>query len=164
MVDAEVHVGSWRAAYRGLLPDAYLARLDPVGRAKRYSFADQGPEVPLTAVAVAGGMICGFATVGSARDADAEDAGELYAIYVDPPWWGRGVGRALVGEARRLLAERGHAEAVLWVLAGNSRAERFYRNDGWHSDGAARCEEIGSGWHPEGALSVEELRYRRWLW
>lgn len=31
---AEVHVGSWRVAYRGLLPDAYVTRLDPAERAK----------------------------------------------------------------------------------------------------------------------------------
>ncbi len=160
---AEVHVGSWRAAYKGLLPDAYLARLDPVERAKRYTFAAQGPEVPVTTVAVAGGVICGFATVGPARDADAEDAGELYAIYVDPSWWGRGLGRALIGEARRLLVERGHVETTLWVLAGNSRAESLYHNDGWRLDGAARREEIGRGWGPAGTVSVEELRYRTQL-
>lgn len=160
---AEVHVGSWQAAYRGLLPESYLARLDPVERAKRYTFAVEGPDSPLTTVAVADSTICGFTTVGPARDADAEGVGELYAIYVDPSCWGRGVGRALIGEARRLLVERGHAQAVLWVLAGNSRAESFYRSDRWRPDGTARREKIGAGWHPTGAVVVDELRYRRTL-
>jgi GNAT superfamily N-acetyltransferase len=160
---AEVHVGSWQAAYRGLLPESYLARLDLVERAKRYTFAADGSDSPLTTVAVADATICGFTTVGPARDADAEGVGELYAIYVDPSWWGRGVGRALIGEARRLLVQRGHTEAVLWVLAGNSRAEGFYRGDGWRLDGSARREKIGAGWHPDGAVVVDELRYRRAL-
>lgn len=160
---AEVHVGSWQAAYRGLLPESYLARLDPVERAKRYTFAAEGPDSPLTTVAVEDATICGFTTVGPARDADMEGAGELYAIYVDPSFWGRGVGRALISEARRLLVESGPAEAVLWVLAGNSRAEGFYRSDGWRPDGTARREKLGAGWHPDGAIVVDELRYRRTL-
>ncbi|MHB8295729.1 MAG: GNAT family N-acetyltransferase [Acidimicrobiales bacterium] len=158
---AEVHVASWQMAYRGLLPDAYLVRLDPVERAKRYSFAADGADAPLTAVAVEGERICGFATVGPARDPDSGDAGELYAIYVDPSWWGRGVGRALIGDARRLLAEGGHTEALLWVLAGNFRAECFYRDDGWRPDGSRRQEEIGAGWGADGGVVVDEVRYRR---
>lgn len=160
---AEVHVRSWQVAYRGLLPFALLARLDPAERAKRYSFATNGPGTALTTVAVERGRIWGFATVGPARDSDAGGVGELYAIYVDPSWWGRGLGRALIGEARRLLAERGHAEALLWVLAGNSRAESFYRADGWLPDGARRDEEIGAGWGPDSGVVVSELRYRRSL-
>jgi GNAT superfamily N-acetyltransferase len=158
---AAVHVGSWQVAYRGLLPSDLLDRLDAAERAKRYSFATDGPGTPLTTVAVEQGRIWGFATVGPARETDAGGVGELYAIYVDPSWWGRGLGRALIGEARRLLAERGHVQALLWVLAGNSRAEGFYRADGWLPDGSRRQEEIGAGWGPEGGVVVDEVRYRR---
>ena len=45
------------------------------------------------------------------RNADAEDVGELYAISVDPSWRGSGVGRALIGEARR-LRRRAHDRRV----------------------------------------------------
>ena len=158
-----MHVGSWQVGYRRLLPSAFLDRLDPAERAKRYSFGTDGPGTPLTTVAVEEGRIRGFATVGPARDTDASGVGELYAIYVDPAWWGLGPGRALIGEGRRLLAERGHAEALLWVLAGNSRAEGFYRADGWLPDGSRRDEEIGAGWGPDGGVVVDELRYRRSL-
>lgn len=77
---AQVHVSSWQAAYRGLLPEAYLARLDPTEWDKRYTFPAEGPEAPLTAVVVADARIRGFTTVGPARDADAEAVGELYGI------------------------------------------------------------------------------------
>jgi hypothetical protein len=53
--------------------------------------------------------------------------------------------------------ERGFTEAVLWVLAGNERAERFYRSDGWTSDGRRRIELIWGG------IAVDEVRYRRGL-
>ncbi|MHB1800050.1 MAG: GNAT family N-acetyltransferase [Actinomycetes bacterium] len=160
---AEVHVGSWQVAYRGLLPSDFLDRLDPAERAKRYRFAADGPGAPLTTVAIEKERICGFATVGPARDSDTGDAGELYAIYIDPSRWGRGLGRALISEARQLLAGDGYAEVLLWVLAGNSRAEGFYRADRWRPDGSRRQETIGAGWGPDTGVVVDELRYRRSL-
>ena len=80
----------------------------------------------------------------------------MLALYVDPSVWGRGIGRRLIVGARRRLLENGFAEAILWVLAGNDRAERFDRADGWVPDGARREEEI---W----GVTASELRYRRVL-
>ncbi|MEU7869970.1 class I SAM-dependent methyltransferase [Dactylosporangium sp. NPDC049140] len=53
----------------------------------------------------------------------------------------------------RLRAD-GHAEAVLWVLASNERARRFYEAAGWHADGGSRIEDFAG-------VPIEELRYRR---
>ena len=46
-----------------------------------------------------------------------------------------GVGRMLMAEARRRLAEDGFSEAILWVLQGNDRARSFYEREGWEPDG-----------------------------
>ena len=81
-------------------------------------------------------------------------AGELYGIYVHPDWWNRGVGRILISDARDRLAHLGFDEAVLWVLVGNVRAERFYEKDGWRSDGQRRLAEVHG-------ITVDELRYLR---
>jgi GNAT superfamily N-acetyltransferase len=151
---AAVHVRSWQVGYRRLLPDEYLDGLRPEDRAARYTFGDTGPGVPSTMLAVERGAISGFATTGSCRDTDAASAGELYAIYVDPDRWGLGVGRLLIAEARDCLSRQGFVEAILWVLAGNERARRFYVADGWDPDGSRR-EEVVWG------VTVDEVRYRR---
>ncbi len=125
---AQVHVDSWQAAYRGLLPDDVLDGLDPTARARRYTFADRGADVAVsTTVAVGAGRIRGFVTIGPGRDDDANPAlvGELYALYVSPSWWGGGLGRSLIDAGRDSLVEHGYTEALLWVLAGNGRAARF---------------------------------------
>ncbi len=132
---AGVHVRSWQVGYRGLLPQAYLDGLRPEERARRYTFGDTGTGRPLTVVAVEQGVICGFATTGPSRDRDVRDAREVLALYVDPDHWGSGVGRLLIDGARSRLGREGASEAVLWVLAGNERARRFYRADGWAPDG-----------------------------
>lgn len=151
---AHVHVRAWQVAYRDLLPADALARLRPEERAQRYDFANQDPRCPKTLVAVADGAICGFATTAPARDSDAAGCGELCALYVDPACWGRGAGRALMAAARQRMAALAYRHAVLWLLAGNERAARFYRADGWAPDGLARRERI---W----GIEVDEIRYRR---
>lgn len=151
---AEVHVRSWQVAYRGLMPDEYLDLLNPADRASRYTFGDLDPGLPQTMVAVDRQVICGFATVAPCHDDDMSSAGELYGIYVHPDWWNRGVGRILISDARDRLAHLGFDEAVLWVLVGNVRAERFYEKDGWRSDGQRRLAEVHG-------ITVDELRYLR---
>jgi GNAT superfamily N-acetyltransferase len=153
---AEVHVRSWKAAYRGLLPADYLDDLRPEDRVARYTFGSPDPAAPRTILALDDGVLSGFATVGRSRDEDAPDAGELYALYVDPGRWSRGVGRALLADARERLEAQGFAAALLWLLVGNEQGARFYHADGWLPDGARRLED------PYGVVS-EVVRYRRGL-
>jgi GNAT superfamily N-acetyltransferase len=70
-------------------------------------------------VAVEEGVVLGFATTAPSREPDLTDYGELCALYVDIPHWGRGIGVALISAARDGLRELGFQNAVLWVLAGN---------------------------------------------
>ena len=56
MAVARVHVRSWQAAYRALLPDDYLDQLRPQDRAQRYDFASLDPLKPWTIVAVEPGF------------------------------------------------------------------------------------------------------------
>ncbi|MGA2470950.1 MAG: GNAT family N-acetyltransferase [Solirubrobacteraceae bacterium] len=153
---AAVHVRTWQATYRGLLPDLFLDGLDVERWAERYTFDDPDPNRPRTILAVEAGAVCGFATIAPAGDADRQGAGEIIALYVDPARQGFGVGRTLIAEARARLAGRGFTTACLWVLVGNRRAERFYRVDGWVLDGAWRRQQFG-GRH------VVDVRYWRQL-
>ena len=153
---ARVHVRSWQAAYRTLLPDEYLDQLRPEDRAQTYDFSHLDPLKPHTIVATEGGAIHGFATTASSRDPDLPDYGELYALYVDPEQWGRGIGVALVSTARARLFELGYRSALLWVLTGNVRAEHFYQTDKWAPDGIRRSDTV---W----GVTIDELRYRRRL-
>ncbi len=153
---ADVHVRAWKTAYRGLLPDDYLEALTPEQRVPGYRFAASRPRDPQTLLAIAGDALLGFATFGPSRDADAPDAGELFALYVDPARWRTGAGRALLQASRDRMYAQGHVEAILWVLDGNQPAERFYVADGWSRDGASRWED------PWGVRS-RVFRFRRRL-
>ncbi len=98
MAVAGVHVRSWQAAYRNILPDDYLDQLRPEDRAAKYDFLSRDPQKPQTIVAVEGGInaaihrfanIMGFATTMPVTDSDMPGYGELCALYVYPPHWGK---------------------------------------------------------------------------
>ena len=154
---ARVHVRSWQAAYRTLLPHDYLDQLRPQDRAKKYDFASLDPLKPRGRSWPRGRRVDPWlATTAPSREPDLKDHGELCALYVDPEQWGRGIGIALVAAARARLFSRGFRNAVLWVLAGNVRAERFYQIDRWVPDGLSRTDSV---W----GVTVDEVRYQRGL-
>jgi len=149
---AGVHVRSWQVGYRGLIDDGVLDALNTEERASRYTFGLVGP--PVTVLAEEAGAVLGFATIGAATGPGDSGTGELLALYVDPARWRTGVGRALIASAREQLVRWRYTSAVLWVLQGNERAQRFYAADGWAADGSRRTAEI---W----GVTVHEVRYRR---
>jgi GNAT superfamily N-acetyltransferase len=153
---AVVHTRAWQLAYRGLIPDTFLDQLKPEDFSRRYTFGLDGPADPATILAVEGAQVLGFATVGPCRDGDRPAAGELWALYVDPAAWDTGAGRALIAAGRARLAELGLSDAVLWMLEGNRRAERFYRIDGWRPDGETQILRVHG-------VPVPEVRFYRGL-
>jgi GNAT superfamily N-acetyltransferase len=138
------------------MPDDYLDGLRAEDRAQRYDFSDGDAARPRTLVAVEADSILGFATISPARDEDVSGHGELCALYVEPDCWGRGIGRALAAGARSELSHLGFTQAVLWVVAGNARAQQFYRADGWTPDGLHRPRQVWS-------VTVDTVRYSRSL-
>ncbi|RMI28283.1 GNAT family N-acetyltransferase [Nocardia stercoris] len=151
---AALHVRSWQEGYRGLLPADFLAGLDPAQRAARYTFDRIGPDDPATQVAVdTAGRIGGVVTTGPRPAGEPESVGEVLACYVDPPLWRHGIGHLLLLGALTQLGRNGYDEAVLWVLDGNERAERFYRRERWTPDGGTRTARV---W----GIGVAENRFR----
>jgi ribosomal protein S18 acetylase RimI-like enzyme len=157
---ARVHVAAWRAAYRGMMPDAYLDALSEETRAKRWRERLENP-LPgnrRTLVATANESIVGIAGIGAARD-EAGSRGELYMINLAPTAWGRGIASALLERCVNDLSAFGHREAILWVLRQNARARRFYQREGWTHEGDRRDTISENGF----SFEVDELRYVRAL-
>ncbi|GAA4319853.1 GNAT family N-acetyltransferase [Streptomyces venetus] len=156
---AEIRVGGWQSAYRGLIPQSYLDGLsvrEDAERRRTHLTRSDGSVVNLVAEGT-GGEITGWACHGPYRDGEAltPDA-ELYALYVHPDRVGQGVGRALLTESVTRCSAAGHDRMLLWVLQENSRARRFYERAGFHADGAAEPFEVQG-------VTVPEVRYARTL-
>jgi GNAT superfamily N-acetyltransferase len=157
---AVVHVRSWQAAYRGLIPQDFLDGLEPrqrEGRWEQWLTAADWPRSG-TLVAESDAEVVGFVNLIPSRDDDLDPAevGEITAIYLLANQWGAGVGRRLMVAALDVLGEGGYREARLWVLDTNDRARRFYEAGGWRADGAVKVD-TGLG------RPLREVRYRRAL-
>ncbi|MDT7951373.1 MAG: GNAT family N-acetyltransferase [Acetobacteraceae bacterium] len=120
-----VHVGVWRSAYAGILPDAYLAGLSAVRQAAYYHTGIVRGHAAL--IAEANGRVVGFATMGLTRDALGQS--EIETLYVADDWREQGTGRRLMQRAGQDLAARGAASAFLWVLSDNP-SRWFYQRLG----------------------------------
>ncbi|MEV4010271.1 GNAT family N-acetyltransferase [Nonomuraea angiospora] len=157
---ADVHVRSWQAAYRGLVPQDYLDDLDPAQRQPGWErrLAETAWPGRGVLVAEADGDVVGFTSLLPTRDEDEDPAAvaEIATIYLTPETWGRGIGKALMTTALGTLTRAGYRQATLWVLDTNVRARRFYEAAGWHGDGATK-RDTSRG------FVLTELRYRRLL-
>lgn len=150
---ARVHVGSWREAYRGLLPDSLLDGLTVEARAARWTIL-LAPGEAATFVATRDSAVIGFGSAGPQRDAvlrEAGYAGEVLALYVLREGQRCGIGRALMGSMAGMLDARGCESLALWVLEGNAPARRFYEAVG----GVA----IGTKEERRGEETVREVAY-----
>lgn len=129
---ADVHVRTWRAAYRDLLPAAYLDTMSDIRHAAMWAdILDRTDRVGVTLIAEAGkDGVVGFADCGRERGIAANDCGEISALYVLPDWQRRGVGLALVKAAARALHAGGMTHLAIWVLQENARARGFYAHVG----------------------------------
>jgi len=150
---AAVHVRSWREAYRGLLPDAYLARMSEADFTRRFRHAltHPGPHDVTLAAAAREGLF-GYVQGGPSRAGIAGEA-EIATLYVLRHSQGRGTGRRLLVGAARALAAQGATSLALTVLRDNIRARGFYEHLGGEA-GPARPER------GPGGATVQEVTYR----
>ncbi|MEY9995622.1 L-amino acid N-acyltransferase YncA [Streptomyces sp. V4I8] len=155
---AEIRIGGWQSAYKGLLPQSYLDGLDVAQDAeRRRAYLSQADGGVLDLVAEQDGQVVGWACHGPYRDGEVRTGdAELYAIYVAPGRYGDGIGQALLQESLRRCTTAGHTRLLLWVLKDNTRARRFYERAGFRPDGAEEPFEVDG-------VEVPEVRYAREL-
>jgi GNAT superfamily N-acetyltransferase len=174
---AAVQRASWFAAYEGIIGREVIDRVTAPdeGARVRQTFRTRPWQRMMVAVAGTGDTrepgapgLVGYASFGPETDVltgpwppALTDAGrdgrvaELYALYVRPAWWSTGTGRALMDRVLARTCAARYQSAVLWVLADNTRARRFYERAGFTPDGATHVLERLGG--------VTEVRYRRAL-
>ncbi|MBM0256519.1 GNAT family N-acetyltransferase [Micromonospora sp. 4G55] len=154
MAVGALHRASRVAAYSSFLPAEALA--DPSGEAMgRYwveRFGWERDDHRMT-LAERDGRLVGFSYLGPDDEGDPA-TGLLNAIHLDPDERGRGTGRELMVDALDAMRSRGWSRAVLWVLAQNLDARRFYERGGWTPEGTRRDEHFGP-------IVVPQVRYVR---
>ena len=128
---ARVSVDTWRLTYRDVLPKAYLERMRlnrHEGQRSRMMHA-QGVH-HFVAIEASAGEVVGFVSCGPTRGGGGAP-GEVYELYVQNGFQGRGIGRRLFRAAADRLARDGHETMVVWVLDENPNFAFYPRMGGW---------------------------------
>lgn len=153
---AKVRVDTWRAAYKGIVSDEYLAGLSYQTTAERWKkvfWEDQNRDTAVFVAEKQDGEIVGIAMCGPEQGNDPVYQGEIYVLYVLPQHQHRGVGRALVAACAQHLIHRLRMQTMLiWVLAENPY-RKFYEALGGKvvrqqgkEIGGKLLAQVGYGW------------------
>lgn len=148
---ARVHVDSWIATYRSIVPDTYLDQLNYDTREQLWkenlkannNFVAENDD----------GELIGFADGGKERTGKyAALKGELYSIYILPEYQGKSIGSSLMKKVVHHLKENGLNSMLIWVLEENLSRGFYEKMGGKEVDrktlsiSGKELSEIAYGW------------------
>lgn len=164
---AELHIEGWKGAYGGIVDQGYLDSLSVEQRVKDWQGWMKAGESH-TFIAEEEGHAAGFVTIGRTKTPPPgsspirpSHSGEIYALYLRPDFWRKGIGAALLKHAAKELKDRKHTAICLWVLDANARAKSFYEKMGGQKLGGkmikigpSSLKEICYGWRDTATLRI----------
>lgn len=155
---ARIYIESWHDTYAGIIPHALLGAMSLKGHTARWQKAIRGPGTVLVAEDQSHGPI-GLASLGAARDGALGFEGEVYTLYVDPAFLGRGTGAALLAGAFDSFKARHLQSCLIWAHARNN-ACFFYEAMGGRRV-ATRTTRLMGELTPEIGFGWKQLAARR---
>jgi len=127
---AKVRIETWRAAYRGMLPEDILRGLDQNKATVFFQAAIDDREADNHVLSgFDGNQLCGFALWNRSAE-EPSNVAELRAIYVLPSHQGTGLGSALFEHCRIDMRRAGFSAFLVYTLETNAPAREFYRRRG----------------------------------
>ncbi|MEM9472992.1 MAG: GNAT family N-acetyltransferase [Pseudomonadota bacterium] len=152
---ARVHAASWKATYRGILPDTYLDSEVDGERARYWHAALAAAKYPILKIACKAGSVVGLVALHD----DPEDDGYDYTIehlHLLPDSKGQGLGRSLMKEAAMAAQAAGAETICLWVFEDNAAAIGFYERLGGVTD-AHGADKFAGGDAPDRRIGWRDL-------
>ena len=127
---ARVQVDSYRTAYAGLMPEAYLAQFSYEEQEQDWvGLLEAGSADILLVAESEEGEIVGYTLARAEAEIYPGYDAEIIALHVRKSVQRQGVGRALLREAVEKLSARGCQSVMLWTLKGNP-VRRWYEKLG----------------------------------
>ncbi|MFC4439323.1 MULTISPECIES: GNAT family N-acetyltransferase [Natrialbaceae] len=155
---ARINALAWREAYADLLPEEVIARFeaDPSDEQRR-EYADRlRDDRDGIFLAEIDGAARGYSYVRwseETKDFVGENEAGLKEIYVEPEYWGQGIGTALLERGLERVPD--DIERVrLEMLEGNETGHRFYAARGFARTGSSEFEIAGEA-YPTAIYTLE---------
>lgn len=160
---ARIKVDTWRSAYKGILPEDYLNKLDYEEQAQRFGTLISKGKDSFVIVAELDSQIVAFAAAGKERTNEYYYEGEVYSIYVMEEHQKKGIGRQLISHAAKGLTEMGIDSMLVWALEGNPYIGFYETLQGKYIEKMpfdlvdSDLYLVGYGWKDIGKKFVSEL-------
>jgi len=135
---SRIYALSWKAAYRGIVPQDYLD-----GLPENYWSALLKDSRRESLVILDHGAYVGTSSICPAREETMSGWGEIISIYLLPEYFAKGYGGPLLAAATTELGRMGFTKIYLWVLEANLRARAFYEKHGFVSTSEKMLLNIG---------------------
>lgn len=133
------HAADYLALESGLTPDAaahaFFEERPPVSTEEPLKFGVKGDDGALVAI---GDLAFGYP--------EADDA-YLGLLLLVPEVRGGGLGRAVLGEVKKLARQRRASRLLIGVLDANQRARAFWLRQGFELDQTSGPHAFGNRWH-----------------
>ncbi|MBG60328.1 MAG: hypothetical protein CMJ16_07710 [Peredibacter sp.] len=152
---ANVHINSWREAYKSLLPQDFLDEraLNFKNRYELWKRVTQNPnQVTLVAESTEHGVV-GMVNGTNGRDEDKKDWCEVWCIYLLEKYHGKKIGFNLLKQYFDIHSDKGFSKGYLWVLDNNPTI-KFYEKVGGRYDGIDK----------EGEISGQKVKELMFVW
>ena len=161
---AAVHKASRRASEEGIIYESDLDRQSVEDIKKRWAEWTSNPDCHVL-VDERDGEITGFVMFGPVKTRPEFDRGvvprygaEIYALYVHPDHFRKGIGRGLFLAAVEQLSALKLTSMVLWALKKNKRASAFYESLDGQKIAKQRVDMGEKSWAEESCYGWRDIR------
>ena len=132
---ATININTWKIAYKGIIPQAYLDSLSIDEKIPRWKKTIAHLKENCKQIFVAEvfnlnkNKIVGFSVGGPSHFEKTRIDGELYAIYILPAYWRQKIGTRLFYSMIDYFLNRNYKDMIIWSLKDNP-ACKFYKKMG----------------------------------
>jgi GNAT superfamily N-acetyltransferase len=139
---AEVHMRSWEAAYKDIIPEEYIREKNAT-RPEMWQKKLAEGQYPHRVIQINGKTV-GNMCVAPPQDDDLDETYyELHGIYLHPDYFRQGIGTQAMEFALDIARSIGKKHMTVWVLAENINSIKFYEKCGFIADGKTKILNFG---------------------
>ena len=138
---AEIHMRSWEAAYKGIIPEDYIEEKNAT-RMALYKRVITDDNTSFHVIQYDEKTI-GIMRLAPPQDDVGNDIYELHCLYLYPDYFRMGIGTKAMEFAFDMARGLKKTAMIVWVLDENVKAIKFYENCGFTKDGKVMNSEYG---------------------
>ena len=142
-VIAEILMRSWEVAYGDIIPADFIQKRNSV-RVEQFKQAITEENNTYYTIQTDGKTVGYMRVVNLLNDDGSEsEVSDLEQIYLHPDYYRQGIGTQAMSFAYSLARSSRKTTMIVWVLAENTAAIKFYKKCGFVADGERKKREYG---------------------